>query len=59
MAHPCEIDVYDEATKRLMEFHEKRIVELEYGKDSKLSPDLARPCYLFRKREDTLCKMLV
>jgi hypothetical protein len=59
MTRPKDIDDYDQETKQSTYFHERKIVEIEYGSDSKLPPDLDRPCYLFKDRDSSLLKMLV
>lgn len=58
MTRPSEIDDYDELTKKEAEMHERLIVEIEFGKDSKLTPDSQRPTELFNKRENRSCKVL-
>lgn len=58
MARPTEINDYDRETKHSTDLHESKIVELEFGSKSKLPPDLDRPCYLFKDRDDALLKVL-
>ncbi|MDR2492150.1 MAG: hypothetical protein LBD25_01615 [Coriobacteriales bacterium] len=43
MTRPSEIDDYDDITKRMAEKLEEQRVKIEYGSDSTLVPDKARP----------------
>jgi hypothetical protein len=58
MSRPAEVDDYSKETKKVAEKHEQRIVDLEFGEDSTLPPDSARPSYLFKSRANSLCRVL-
>jgi len=59
MARPYDIEDYCDTTKENARLLEEKIVEMEYGKDSGLEPDIQRPTYLFRKLEDSVCKVII
>ena len=61
VANPEIIDDYHEHTKEAAYKHEMAALVIEYGEEGakKLEPNLARPSYLFKKREDSLCKVLL
>jgi len=58
MTRPNEVDDYDAQTKKEAEMHEQKVVDIEFGETSKLTPDIARPTYIFHKREDSICRVL-
>jgi hypothetical protein len=59
MARPYDVEDYCDTTKENARLLEEKIIELEYGVDSGLEPDSQRPTYLFRKREDSMCKVFI
>lgn len=58
MSHPREKDDYNIWSKQSSENTERKLVQLVYGKNSKLPPDTNRPCYLFKDREKTLNEII-
>jgi len=52
MSRPNDTNDYNDRTKKTAEEHEKRRVQMEYGKDSILAPDIDRPSSIYTERKN-------